>query len=378
MLIALFFSLCNPDLISLTGSKASARSQSPGGTSTVALSERLSLASGSLGAGRDGRSDIRAASSIATGHSSAFAGGDGADGVLHSSDGGLVVLSPQQLGVMGMEALEMAINHWEDALAALHTSDTAVEQEFSAEIQSLLDEAWNLQEQCELLFLDQRSVLFRSQSKGAKSGSGGGRHDSDPNLDSAESFASALDQVADLREFEEFGFGPPGELAQYALYQSAVRHLEETTIPCRTMRTEQLNCGSDVEFLAKLHCVRLAFLYLFKDPHTRQWIADMGRQILTDMLLLADKDPKDFLVGYEAMLHFVQEPENWTTIEVELSQRNVKSMTFFDVVLDFIIMDAFKDLDAPPASVTAVVQNRFLSNGFKETVSKTVAWRPGF
>lgn len=38
------------DLISLSGSKVSARSQSPGG-SIVALSDRLSLASGSLGAG---------------------------------------------------------------------------------------------------------------------------------------------------------------------------------------------------------------------------------------------------------------------------------------------------------------------------------------
>lgn len=38
------------DLISLSGSKVSARSQSPGG-SIIALSDRLSLASGSLGAG---------------------------------------------------------------------------------------------------------------------------------------------------------------------------------------------------------------------------------------------------------------------------------------------------------------------------------------
>lgn len=39
-----------PDLISLPGSKVSARSQSPGG-STIALSDRMSLASGSLAAG---------------------------------------------------------------------------------------------------------------------------------------------------------------------------------------------------------------------------------------------------------------------------------------------------------------------------------------
>lgn len=68
------------------------------------------------------------------------------------------------------------------------------------------------------------------------------------------------------------------------------------------------------------------------------------------------------------MMIFLQDSNNWPAIETELEQRNVKAMTFYDVVLDFIILDSFKDLDSPPASVTAVVQNRFLSNGFKETV----------
>lgn len=98
-------------------------------------------------------------------------------------------------------------------------------------------------------------------------------------------------------------------------------------------------------------------------------MADTGRQILVDLLCLGDKDPKDFLVGYEAMLEFLQDQHNWPAIQSELEARNVKAMTFYDVVLDFIILDAFKDLDAPPASVTAVVNNRFLSNGFKETVN---------
>lgn len=62
------------DLISLSGSKISARSQSPGG-SVVALSDRLSLASGSLGAG-----------------------------IIQGTP-----LSPQQLGVMGKDKNRAAI-----------------------------------------------------------------------------------------------------------------------------------------------------------------------------------------------------------------------------------------------------------------------------
>lgn len=52
----------------------------------------------------------------------------------------------------------------------------------------------------------------------------------------------------------------------------------------------------------------------------------------------------------------------------------MKAITFYDIVLDFIILDAFKDLDSPPVSVIAVVQNRFLSNGFKETALTTAVW----
>lgn len=43
-------------------------------------------------------------------------------------------------------------------------------------------------------------------------------------------------------------------------------------------------------------------------------------------------------------------------------------MGFFDIVLDFILMDAFEDLENPPSSVLAVLRNRWLSDSFKETV----------
>lgn len=70
-------------------------------------------------------------------------------------------------------------------------------------------------------------------------------------------------KVADLREFEDFG-ALSLEMQQYPLYQSALKHLESNPIPCRTVRTEQVDCATDAEFLAKLHCIRLAFQYLFK------------------------------------------------------------------------------------------------------------------
>lgn len=46
----------------------------------------------------------------------------------------------------------------------------------------------------------------------------------------------------------------------------------------------------------------------------------------------------------------------------------------YDVVLDWILMDAFDDLSNPPSSVISVVQNRWLSTGLKETAISTAVW----
>ncbi|KAF7274823.1 hypothetical protein GWI33_012510 [Rhynchophorus ferrugineus] len=78
--------------------------------------------------------------------------------------------------------------------------------------------------------------------------------------------------------------------------------------------------------------------------------------------------------GYEELLHYIQDPKNWRDLEEELSARGVKALTFYDVVLDYILMDAFEDLETPPSSVMAVIQNRWLSSGFKETALTTAVW----
>ncbi|KAL1124385.1 hypothetical protein AAG570_001014 [Ranatra chinensis] len=274
-----------------------------------------------------------------------------------------------------MEALENSINCWEDALAsyqsgageALCLTDEE-EAQFASEIQNLLESAYSLQHKCELLFLDQRSVLFRADS--SVRGTDSGQRDG---YSSADSFVSAQDEIADLREFEEFT-DLLTDIDKLPLYQSALKHFEEYGIPYRCLRTEVVHCSSDMEYLVKLHCVRLAFQWMFKSQDTWTWFADSGRQILTDLLLYADKDPKDLMIAYEEMLQFLKDRSSWPDIEAELSHKGVKAMTFYDVVLDYIMMDAFEDLDSPPSSVTAVVQNRWLSNGFKESALTTAVW----
>lgn len=231
------------DALSVAGSRTSARSVSPGG-SVHTITDIASYASGST----------------------------------RAPSGTTAFLTPQQLGVMGMEKLDTVINFWEDALAShsLGTSAQPEDAEFFREIQNLLEVAYTLQEQSELLFLDERSCLFRTQPDDPQQ---------DPNFDSAESFASALDQIADLREFEDFE-PDDNEHVEHPLYNNTLKQMDEHPIPCRVVRTELVHVATDSEYLAKLHCIRLAFHHLFRDPAISRWISDTGRQILTDLMCL--------------------------------------------------------------------------------------------
>lgn len=151
---------------------------------------------------------------------------------------------------------------------------------------------------------------------------------------SPESFASAVDRVADLGDFDDDDEDDEGGTGGQALYVAALARLEEGSgVPCRALRTELVRCASDNEYLAKLHCLRLAYQRLLSEQQAWQWLADAGRQTLADMLLYADRDPKDFLVAYEAMLGFIRDPENRPQMEQELAARGLK--VILNICIDF-------------------------------------------
>ena len=99
-------------------------------------------------------------------------------------------------------------------------------------------------------------------------------------------------------------------------------------------------------------------------------------------------------------------------MQLELESRNVQCNNFYDIALDYILVDSFEvslkklnifgywekiymhmhpnkaamgisgqildiseqDLECPPSSVSAVMNNRWLSNGFKESALNTAIW----
>jgi hypothetical protein len=74
------------------------------------------------------------------------------------------------------------------------------------------------------------------------------------------------------------------------------------------------------------------------------------------------------------MIRFLSIESNWKDIKDELATRGVNCMNFYDIALDFILLDAFEDLEDPPSAVIAVIQNRWLSQSFKDTALSTAVW----
>lgn len=312
-------------------------------------------------------------------------------------------LAPQQLGLMGMEALETVIAYWEDALAAYNPTATRLvlttseESEFRQSVEEILDLAYQLQDMSEMLFIHQNSVLNKREAFIKQQEDVRGSLRADSRGDSVRSprrtpalsvstlddmsFVSAEDGlggateegVADLRDFDDMNEAAV-DVDNLFLYKLGVEEQERNGIPYRVMRTEFLGCSSDTDYLAKLHCLRLAFREIMKEESNRQWWIDNGRVILAQLLLRSDKNPDELVNAFDDMIEYLSCESSIAQMEEELRSRNVRCINFYDVCLDYILIDSFEDLESPPSSVIAVMKNRWLSNSFKESALQTAIW----
>ncbi|CAO2598108.1 Mitoguardin 2 [Lemmus lemmus] len=304
--------------------------------------------------------------------------------------------SAESLYVQGMELFEEALQKWEQALSvgqrgdggstptpgdSFQNPDTLSEtlsepesqrREFAEKLESLLHRAYHLQEEFGSTFPSDSMLLDleRTLMLPLTDGSLRLRADDEDSLTSEDSFFSATE----LFESLQVGDYPLPLSRPAAAYEEALQLVKEGKVPCRTLRTELLGCYSDQDFLAKLHCVRQAFEGLLEERDNQVFFGEVGRRMVTGLMTRAEKSPKGFLESYEEMLSYALRPETWATTRLELEGRGVACMSFFDIVLDFILMDAFEDLENPPSSVLAVLRNRWLSDSFKETALATACW----
>ncbi|XP_030317131.1 mitoguardin 2 isoform X2 [Calypte anna] len=304
--------------------------------------------------------------------------------------------SAESLYVQGMELFEEALQKWEQALTIRQRDSASTstpvpwdskkqqdsisenipeesqKREFAEKLESLLHRAYHLQEEfgsslpSDSMLLDLERTLMLPLADGSLRL----RTDDEDSSASEDSFFSAA-ELFDSLHFEEIPFPLSKPVAAY---EEALQLVKEGKVACRTLRTELLGCYSDQDFLAKLHCVRQAFQELLEDESNQLFFGEVGKQMVIGLMTKAEKNPKAFLESYEEMLRYALKQETWPTTQLELEGRGVVCMSFFDIVLDFILMDAFEDLENPPSSVLAVLRNRWLSDSFKETALATACW----
>jgi len=75
--------------------------------------------------------------------------------------------------------------------------------------------------------------------------------------------------------------------------------------------------------------------------------------------------------AYHSFLNFVSDSSNHQTIEKEIKSRSITCLSFYDIVLDYMILDSFDDVENPPSAVSSVANNRWLSAGFRELALQT-------
>uniref|UniRef100_A0A3Q3SM53 Mitoguardin 2 n=1 Tax=Mastacembelus armatus TaxID=205130 RepID=A0A3Q3SM53_9TELE len=288
----------------------------------------------------------------------------------------------ENLYLMGMDLFEEALRKWEQALNIHHhthstsSNNSLVEscsKVFADKLETLLHRAYHLQEDFGSR-IPTDTVLADFESEGTlilpQIESFHRQQDDDATtVASDDSFFSAA-ELFDAMSLE----GVYQPLKPAALYEEALALVREGRVAYRSLRTELLECYGDQDFLAKLHCVRQAFQVLLLDETHRTFFMETGKQMISGLMVKANKSPKAFLESYEDMLLYSQREETWPITKMELEGRGVVCMNFFDIVLDFILMDAFEDLESPPSSVVAVLRNRWLSDSFKETALATACW----
>ncbi|XP_070394911.1 mitoguardin isoform X8 [Dermacentor albipictus] len=271
-------------------------------------------------------------------------------------------MGPQQLASLGLDSLDQVISYWEQALQRIRTGgSTSGNESLATSLEFLLVEGQRLRGAAHWRLFSEGGVppLALDEPQLAD-------FTHPPSLADTESFVSA-EGTSDVAVVADLEASPIPPVEQSALYMEALELLKREGIPCRTYRVEVVRCSSREDYLAKIHCIRLAFKRLTNQPDVLQWLIEAANHVLGGFMLCAGKDPKDALHAYRELVAYLLDSSHYDQIAKELQYKGVVCPTVYDVVIDYVLLDAFDDLSSPPQSVVAVIQNRWLTAGFKET-----------
>ncbi|KAK0429361.1 hypothetical protein QR680_011343 [Steinernema hermaphroditum] len=159
-----------------------------------------------------------------------------------------------------------------------------------------------------------------------------------------------------------------------AFYQEGLQEATNGNVEFRKSRASICGCENDIEFAAKLWCVRQALQNIMSNEDNRQWLINTGRQVMCDILRYDKYETKDFVKAFDEIIAFLDDENNREIMTEELGMRKVAQIGIWDVLLDFILLDCFDDMSAPPSAIVAILSNRFITRKMKETSLSTMLW----
>lgn len=314
----------------------------------------------------------------------------------------------EELIKRGVESFEMALEHWYEAADYVMTrrgesrqqpADSFFIFEADAKLSALISGSRKLRKVIEqydlavtslprtpsnmLTWIDDESLQEQLQMEMTRDLELEDVSDTDSFVSASDNAQLEFDDITEerlvneshkLKLFREAVLRSSGSHSHLEFYVSGLQHYIRHGILCRKMRTSVVGCETDMEFLAKVHCIRQASEIVFSSSEIRQWFIDSGRQAVSTVIESAGRDPSDFQAAFDELVEYTSLADNWKQIKDELNGRGVPELSFYDVLLDYVLLDAFDDLETPPYSVATAVQNRWLSARIKETALTTAIW----
>lgn len=156
----------------------------------------------------------------------------------------------------------------------------------------------------------------------------------------------------------------------FKIYQDQLTLADSIPMP-RTDRTIQLLCESQEEFLAKVSCLRNAFQDIIYDNENCFFFISIGKEILKIFLAQSPKDLENCLNAYDELLDYVGDESNHEQIEDEIKLRKIPVLSFYDLVVDYIILESLDDLENPPSMVASIVSNKWVSSKFRQSACQS-------
>nr|CDS33957.1 protein of unknown function DUF2217 [Hymenolepis microstoma] len=270
-------------------------------------------------------------------------------------------------GTIGLQTLNMVVNQVEECISKinrtvqqLNTKDSSVDI-FMKELQKFLETSILLREQFKREFIKGTPVsAFDLQCI-----------DSISDVDN-ESFFSTVEEI-DYSELElqiQSNYHRP-------LYRNALKKINESSPVCKNVRTELMLCGSDVEYIGKLICVRQGFDFILSKAEPVSWLIQVGKAVACGCLLNLGSATVDFENSFLALLDYLNslhDPDSKAQFADELASKGVQALNFYDIFFDRILIDALENLSDPPQSIYTLTRNTWLSPSFKRSALDSAVW----